>query len=95
MKHWLTLLPTAAWFALCVGTGCTGPILRPQSPAANSDEENKSEPFLVGNLAHPYGMKYVKLESVALVTGLSGTGDDPPPSSQRAALLGEMNRRGR
>jgi len=93
MKHWLTLLPTAAWFALCVGTGCTGPILRPQSPAANSDEENKSEPFLVGNLAHPYGMKYVKLESVALVTGLSGTGDDPPPSSQRAALLGEMNRR--
>jgi len=38
-------------------------------------------------------MKYMKLEAVALVTGLAGTGEDPPPSSQRAALLGEMNRR--
>ena len=39
-------------------------------------------------------MNYVKVEAVSLVTGLAGTGSDPPPSPQRAALLDEMNRRG-
>ena len=38
-------------------------------------------------------MNYVKVEAVSLVTGLAGTGSDPPPTPQRAALLDEMNRR--
>ena len=48
---------------------------------------------LVSAVAHPYGMNWVKVENVALVTGLAGTGEDPAPSPQRAALLAEMNRR--
>ena len=47
----------------------------------------------VSEYAHPYGMNYVKAEAVSLVTGLAGTGSDPPPTPQRAALLAEMNRR--
>jgi flagellar basal body P-ring protein FlgI len=39
-------------------------------------------------------MNFVKVEGIALVTGLAGTGEDPAPSPQRAALLSEMNRRG-
>jgi hypothetical protein len=35
-----------------------------------------------------------KSRSAPLVTGLNGTGSDPPPTPQRAALLAEMNRRG-
>ena len=47
----------------------------------------------VSEYTHPYGMNYVKIEAVSLVTGLSGTGSDPPPTPQRAALLDEMKRR--
>jgi len=76
--------------------GCMGPIFRPQSPDAaltEVDAESIASTQLVGAVAHPYGMDYVKVENVALVTGLAGTGEDPAPSPQRAALLAEMNRR--
>jgi hypothetical protein len=70
-----------------------GPILRQQSPEPQLSDGDSPLTTLVGDLAHPYGMEYIKLEAVALMTGLQGTGEDPPPSPQRAALLGEMNRR--
>jgi flagellar basal body P-ring protein FlgI len=47
----------------------------------------------VSQYTHPYGMDFVKVEGVSLVTGLVGTGSDPPPGRQRAVLLAEMNRR--
>jgi flagellar basal body P-ring protein FlgI len=47
----------------------------------------------VSEFTHPYGMNYLQIEAVTLVTGLAGTGSDPPPSAQRAALLDEMKRR--
>jgi flagellar basal body P-ring protein FlgI len=88
-----------AFATMCAAVGCMGPIFRPQSPDATlSDAELNRDPpsqtQLVSAVAHPYGMNYVKVESVALVTGLAGTGEDPAPSPQRAALLSEMNRRG-
>ncbi len=70
-----------------------GPILRQQSPELALGNDDTPSTILVGNVAHPYGMGYVKLEAVGLVTGLSGTGEDPPPSPQRAAIMSEMNRR--
>lgn len=92
----LKTLVTCACSALALG--CMGPIFRPQSPdAALSDaapQDLSSQTQLVSAVAHPYGMNYVKVENVALVTGLAGTGEDPAPSPQRAALLSEMNRRG-
>ena len=50
----------------------------------------------VSAYTHPYGMNYVKVEAVSLVTGLSGTGSDPPPTPQRAAAArrNETSRRG-
>jgi flagellar basal body P-ring protein FlgI len=72
--------------------GCMGPSIRSQSPeeinAAGSDTQ------LVGDLAVPFGLYPLTIESVGLVTGLPGTGSDPEPSSQRAALLDEMQTRG-
>ena len=76
--------------------GCMGPIFRPQSPdaALSTIEDGAIDGTqLVSSVAHPYGMNFVKVENVALVTGLAGTGEDPAPSPQRAALLAEMNRR--
>ncbi len=86
----LSLIVAPAVVALW--SGCMGPILRQQSPEP-PEEETKAELKLVGNATQPYGLTYVKVEAVALVTGLAGTGEDPPPSPQRATVLAEMNRR--
>jgi flagellar basal body P-ring protein FlgI len=70
-------------------SGCAAPALRSQSPedfAGLLESTTK----LVGDVARPFGHTYVKVESVALVTGLDGTGEDPAPSPQRAALLHEL-----
>lgn len=80
----------ACWL---VGGGCSGPIFRPQSPEASLDAVTEPNTHLVSAYTHPYGMDYVKVEAVSLVTGLAGTGADPPPTPQRAMLLAEMNRR--
>jgi len=83
--------PCQAW--LIIGAlslaGCAAPALRSQSP---EDFTNvvESTTRLVGDVARPFGHFPVKIEAVALVTGLDGTGDDPPPSPQRAALLHEL-----
>ena len=42
----------------------------------------------------PANLEPVRVEAVGLVTGLHGTGSDPSPSPQRAALLEEMRTRG-
>src|SRR5689334_18427372 len=78
--------------AAVVPCGCSGPILRPQSPEARVDMPLMPDVKYVSEYTHPYGMEYVKVESVSLVTGLKGTGSDPPPTPQRAALLDEMKR---
>jgi hypothetical protein len=57
------------------------------------DELTDEAPDLVSKFTHPYGMDYVKIEAISMVTGLDGTGEDPPPTPQRAALLADMNRR--
>lgn len=79
--------------AVCVWTGCMSPFLRPGSPEVELESEPESGTALVSQVAHPYGLGYIKLEAVSLVTGLSGTGEDPAPSPQRAALMDEMTRR--
>ncbi|MEX0675563.1 MAG: flagellar basal body P-ring protein FlgI [Pirellulales bacterium] len=83
--------PCYAWLVcgLLACSGCAAPALRSQSP-----EEFvgvlESKARLVGEVARPFGHTYVKVESVALVTGLDGTGEDPAPSPERAALLHEL-----
>lgn len=72
--------------ALC---GCAAPLLRSQSPGEFADAL-ESNTKLVGEVARPYGHEYVQVESVALITGLDNTGEDPAPSPQRSALLHEL-----
>jgi len=87
-------LLVGAWSAIIGGIivlGCSGPIIRTQSPEIEPTVE--LDVPLVGQVARPYGMRYTKLEAVSLVMGLDGTGSDPAPSSQRAMLLTEMQRR--
>lgn len=85
----------ALWIALAVAAcfGCMNPILRQQSPEANLDLPPTPDVPLIAEYTHPYGMDYTKVEAVSMVTGLAGTGSDPPPSPQRAVLLDDMKRR--
>jgi flagellar basal body P-ring protein FlgI len=76
-----------------LAAGCAGPAVRSQSPE-DTAAALESQTRLIGEYAAPYGMNYVKVESVGLVTGLAGTGSDPAPSPLRAALEAEMRTRG-
>jgi flagellar basal body P-ring protein FlgI len=73
--------------AACLG--CAAIDTRSQSPEEFSGAlESKTR--LVGEVARPFGDRPVKVEAVALVTGLDNTGEDPAPSPERAALLHEL-----
>lgn len=61
---------------------------RSQSP--EEPEDTKPTTRLVSDLAVPFGMTWVKVEAVSLVTNLHGTGADLGPTPQRAALVAEM-----
>ena len=76
--------------------GCAwwnGRTVRSQSP--EDEETSDQEPLvpLIGDYASATGMQPTCVEAVGLVTGLHGTGSDPTPSPQRAALLEEMQTR--
>lgn len=77
-------------------SGCTSPFsFRSQSP--EEEDEKKELEFdtkYVGDFAIPFGMVIQKVEGLALVTGLPGTGGDCPPSPVRNALLRELQTRG-
>jgi flagellar basal body P-ring protein FlgI len=75
-------------------TGCSwwnGLTMRSQSPEESEPEEPKTP--LVGDFASATGMQQTRVEAVGLVTGLHGTGSDPMPSPERAALIEEMQKR--
>nr|ADY59755.1 flagellar P-ring protein [Rubinisphaera brasiliensis DSM 5305] len=56
-------------------------------------ESNEFEPPYVADYVTVSGLNLVTLEGVGLVTGLDGTGGDPPPSQFRTQLLDDMRRR--
>jgi hypothetical protein len=59
----------------------------------NNDFETRVETPLLGDYISVTGNNLVALRGVGLVTGLDGTGGDPPPSHLRSELLREMARR--
>ncbi|MGH7136378.1 MAG: flagellar basal body P-ring protein FlgI [Pirellulales bacterium] len=74
--------------------GCSAlPILRSQSPE-DAEDPIAASVRLVGDYALAVGGFPLTVEAVGLVTGLPGTGSDPPNSTHRAALLEEMEKRG-
>jgi flagellar basal body P-ring protein FlgI len=70
--------------------GCATPLFRGQTPDAESAAAGEKKTELVGDFTLPRGLKWTKLESIALVTNLDNTGSDPPPSEQRQMLIAEM-----
>jgi flagellar basal body P-ring protein FlgI len=82
---------------LLFGGGCStwsGISCLPWQSADDKKVEPEKKDYLVGDLAVPYGLYPVKVEAVALVTGLKHTGSDPRPGPQRQELLGQMQKQG-
>ena len=69
-------------------SGCATPLMRGQTPEPEAQAEQGPE--RVGDYTRPWGLNWVKLESVALVTNLPNTGSDPPPGQARERLIAEM-----
>lgn len=79
---------------LAMVSGCASSILRTQSPEPASAESNAASTKLVGDYASPSGNNYIRVEGPVLITNLAGTGSDPAPGPERAALLSDMQARG-
>ncbi len=88
----MTCLAAVAIAALMAG--CAGPAIRSQSPEVAALMGMESDIRLVGDYAGPWGINPQRIERAALVTGLPGTGSDPPPGTQRALLMADMQARG-
>lgn len=73
-------------------SGCANPLFRGQTPDELPVEEEREKKY-IGDFTRPWGLNPIKVESIALVTGLDNTGSDPPPSEQRQLLLAEMQTR--
>ncbi|NDC63132.1 MAG: hypothetical protein EBZ59_03910 [Planctomycetia bacterium] len=89
---WLAFAAVVA--AIALPTGCAGPAIRSQSPEVEALMSLEADTKLVGDYAGPWGMNPQRIERAALVTGLPGTGSDPPPNSQRQTLLADIQARG-
>lgn len=75
-------------------SGCSwwnGLTMRSQSPEETTPEESHTR--LIGDYAAATGLQPARVETVGLVVGLPGTGSDPTPSPERAALVEEMQKR--
>ena len=75
-------------------SGCAGPAIRSQSPEVEALLSMEADTKLVAEYAAPWGTDMQRVERVALVTGLGGTGSDPPPNARRQALMADMQTRG-
>ncbi len=80
---------------LLLSVGCSSLDLFSQHlPSPDGPPAGGSHAKLVGDLAVPFGMFPVTVETIGLVTCLPDTGSDPAPSPQRAVLLADMKARG-
>ena len=79
---------------LVAACGCRDLDLRFQSPDVEPEDfETRVETPLIGEFTTTAGLNLITLQGVGLVTGLDGTGGDPPISVYRTTLLNEMRRR--
>ncbi len=84
--------------ANAIGSKFAGMITGERQRVVRKEEDNdfgtKVETPLLREYISVTGNNLVALRGVGLVTGLDGTGGDPPPSHLRTELLEEMARRG-
>ncbi|MGI9518068.1 MAG: flagellar basal body P-ring protein FlgI [Pirellulaceae bacterium] len=78
--------------ALLLATGCSHLIKRGQSPDVEAMEFNEQldELVYIGDIGGPVGLDKLKVDGIALVTQLDGTGSEPADTPQRKYLVEEI-----
>jgi flagellar basal body P-ring protein FlgI len=92
-RRYISLLVSCTFFLNL--SGCAwweGLTMRSQSQEDIPAEDTHAR--LIGDFASVDGLLPARAEAVGMVSGLPGTGSDPTPSPERAALLEEMQKRG-
>ncbi len=79
-------------------TGCFAPFVSEDDPTSRREKikenlQNEKRPRIVGEIAFERMITMARLENVALVTGLPGTGGIVKPSQPREKLLDIMRRK--
>ncbi len=77
---------------ITAASSCSHITKRGQSPDTEGMEFNEKleHGTYVGDVSGPIGLDKLKVEGLGLVTGLDGTGSDPPPSPQRDFLVDDI-----
>jgi flagellar basal body P-ring protein FlgI len=87
-------LMAATIVVTCLIAGCLTPAVTSEHAELDQVlEQEEPTTLTVGRVTRPVGMRPVKIEGVALVTGLDGTGSDPPPSALRELITSDMQAR--
>ncbi len=86
------MMMATAWVILVLVSGCSHIIQRGQSPDTEAMEfgEDFEQPVYIGDVSLPTGLEELKVDGIALVTGLDGTGSEPGASGQRDYLVAEI-----
>jgi flagellar basal body P-ring protein FlgI len=101
---WLTTLALLAATAMPTPGHAAG-LFGSKKSKANKDKDDddtgeideydsRAKVPLVGEFTQVVGGQWIQLEGAGLVVDLNGTGEDPPPSEARHAVLEDMKRRG-
>jgi flagellar basal body P-ring protein FlgI len=104
---WLTMIALLAATAVPPSghaAGGLGGLFGSKKSKANKDKDDDSGELdeydarakvpLVGEMTQIVGGYWIQLEGAGLVVDLNGTGEDPPPSEARHAVLEDLKRRG-
>jgi hypothetical protein len=104
---WLTTLALLAATAVPPSSraaGGLGGLFGSKKSKANKDKDDdtgdldeydaRAKVPLVGEMTQIVGGYWIQLEGAGLVVDLNGTGEDPPPSEARHAVLEDLKRRG-
>ncbi len=96
-RRCIALAPVAlVWCWMLALAGCQTPWIKkkPSEPEPVRKDDLEPELEFVGDITRAWGLGYMKVEGIALVTRLRGTGSDPPPNDRREALREEMKTNG-
>lgn len=89
-----TLVPRSAESSNFFGSKKAKPAKQEDDGGDLDEYDTRAKVPLIGELTQVVGGYWIQLEGAGLVVDLNGTGEDPPPSEARNAVMEDLKRRG-
>ncbi len=94
MKQAILLITVISFLTLSSCSLWNSSSVRSQSPEKKTGYSAPEKPRLVGDIVRPWGLDAVRVEGIAIATGLDDTGSDPPMTKFRQLLYRDLKKRG-